>query len=118
MLAYSEHKNGRVVVLSSFPAFSNKYLEKNDNRTLLENILKYLLDSSLAMEERPVVKKAKPDIAPQPVEKKLPEPELVPKILKSLFYPNCGSKVEADAVFCGKCGKRVIKRDFVQLREK
>ena len=63
------------------------------------------------VEAKPNAKKieAKPDIAPQPVENKTPKPDLTPKILKSIFCTNCSSKVEADAVFCGKCGKRVLK---------
>ena len=43
VLAYSEYEKGRVVVLSSLCALSNRYIGAKDNATLLENILNHLL---------------------------------------------------------------------------
>ena len=68
VLAYSEYEEGRVVVLSSLCALSNRYIGAKDNATLLENILNHLLVPRFIEDERPAVKEAVARKAePQPV---------------------------------------------------
>jgi hypothetical protein len=43
VMAYCEHKNGRVLVLSSLSAFSQRHVDDQDNGILLDNILHHLL---------------------------------------------------------------------------
>jgi hypothetical protein len=107
VLAYSEHELGRVAVLSSLSAFSNKYIEREDNLTLLKNLLKYLPNASLAMGVRLAAEKTQPPPAPEPVELQTPAPEAAPRLLIALFCPQCGFTVAPGAVFCGDCGNRL-----------
>jgi hypothetical protein len=43
VMAYCEHKDGRVLVLSSLSAFSERYIVEQHNTVLLDNILRHLL---------------------------------------------------------------------------
>jgi hypothetical protein len=63
------------------------------------------------IEAKPIAQKTevKPNRTPQPVEQILSKLDLTSQLLKSRFCPHCGSNVEVDAVFCGKCGKRVVQ---------
>ena len=43
VMAYCEHKGGRVLVLSSLSAFSQRHISEEHNAALLDNILHHLL---------------------------------------------------------------------------
>jgi hypothetical protein len=53
---------------------------------------------------RSMGKIAEPKVQPPPPP---PPPEIIQKEKEQAFCPNCGAKVKAEDVFCGKCGKPV-----------
>ena len=73
VMAYAEHEEGRVIVLSSLSAFSQKCLEEKDNPVLLDSILRYLLhwaphygETRPAREPVPSESVAAPEVLPEP----------------------------------------------------
>jgi hypothetical protein len=51
IIAYSECDGGRVIVLSNLSVFSNKFIDSEDNPTLLKNIIAFLTSTMAETEE-------------------------------------------------------------------
>lgn len=115
VMAYCVYEKGRVVVMSSLSAFSQKYIEKNDVQTLLKNILEYLLGPHPVIDAPPVVKETKPQIS-KPVEKRPAEQELTPKILDSPICSNCGAELDSENIFCGNCGTSIQPKEISESK--
>ncbi len=88
LIPYGE---GRVIVIGQARLFQDKIIDNFDNEKWFENILSYMFK-----EEQKIITEEKPPLIPH----EPPEPIMN-------YCRNCGAKLEAEDVFCGKCGERV-----------
>lgn len=88
LIPYGE---GRVMVIGQARLFQDKNIENFGNEKWFENILSYMFkeEQKIKTEEEP------PRVTQAP-----PEPIMN-------YCRNCGAKLEAEDMFCGKCGQRV-----------
>ncbi len=73
VMAYGEHKGGRVLVLSSLSAFSGRHVGDQDNAILLDNILRHLLHF-VPPEQTRMPSQIGPAQFEEPAEEKVPGP--------------------------------------------